>query len=94
MTTSLVLAERANAAGRRPYRAAVAELRASLILAGAIIEPTAEDWERAWQNYARGDAIGAGVVDHVSCLMMRRYNLVQAFTNDRHFLAGGFEVLF
>lgn len=93
-TTPLVLIECANAAARRPYRAAVVELRESLVAAGAVIEPTPVEWEQAWRNYARGDASGAGVVDHLSFLVMRRYGLVQAFTNDRHFLAAGVEVLF
>ena len=93
LTTPLVLVECANAAARRPYRAAVAELRESLMAAGAVIDPSGEEWEQAWQNYARGDA-SAGVVDHLSFLVMRRHGLTRAFTNDRHFLAAGMEVLF
>ena len=77
-----------------PYRAAVAELRQSLTAAGAVIEPLSAEWDQAWQNYARGDAADAGVVDHLSFLVMRRYGLTRAFTNDRHFLAAGIEILF
>ena len=94
LTTNLVLVECANAAARRPYRAAVAELREALTAAGAVIEPPREDWEQAWQNYARGAAGNAGVVDHLSFLVMRRHGLTRAFTNDRHFIAAGFEALF
>ena len=45
LTTSLVLVECANAAARRPYRTAVAELRALLAAAGAVVDPTREEWE-------------------------------------------------
>jgi predicted nucleic acid-binding protein len=94
LTTSLVLVECANAAARRPYRAAVVELRESLTAAGSVIDPSGAEWEQAWRNYASGDAGSAGVVDHLSFLVMRRYGVARAFTNDRHFLAAGIEVLF
>ena len=94
LTTPLVLVECANAAARRPYRAAVAELREALAAAGSVVEPERAEWEEAWKNYARGDAASAGMVDHVSFLVMRRRGLMRAFTNDRHFTAAGLEVLF
>ena len=94
LTTSLVLVECANAAARRPYRAAVAQLREALTADGAVVEPAREEWEEAWRNYARGDAASAGVVDHLSFLVMRRFGLARAFTNDRHFVAAGMEILF
>lgn len=47
LTTSLVLVECANAAARRPYRAAVAELRGSLTAAGAGVDPSGAEWEQA-----------------------------------------------
>ena len=62
--------------------------------ANAVIDPSREDWEQAWRSYARGEAAGAGVVDHLSFLVMRRHRIVHAFTNDRHFLAAGCEILF
>ena len=71
-----------------------AELRESLMAASVVIDPSGAEWEQAWQNYARGDAANAGVVDHSSFLVMRRYGLTRALTNDRHFLAAGMEVLF
>ena len=75
-TTSLVLVECANAAARRPYRAAVVELRESLTAAGAAIDPSGTEWEQAWQNYARGNAGSASVVDQLSFLIMRRYGVI------------------
>ena len=94
MTTPYVLAECANAATRRPYRAAVVRMRNSLTASAAVIVPTDEEWDSAWQNYSRGDAASAGVVDQLSFLVMRRFGCTRAFTNDRHFSAAGFEVLF
>ena len=45
LATSLVLAECANAAARRPYRQAVVDLRSSLKAAGAVIDPSDAEWE-------------------------------------------------
>jgi predicted nucleic acid-binding protein len=68
--------------------------RASLEDSGRLIEPTLEDWHQAWVAYARGDAAGAGIVDHVSFLVMRRLGITDVFSNDRHFKAAGFNTLF
>ena len=93
-TTSFVLLECGNAAARRPYRQAVARLRERLETAGLLIVPTAEDWNQAWVAFSRGEGDQAGIVDHVSFIVMRRLGLSQVFTNDAHFRAAGFEVLF
>ena len=94
LATTHVLLETGNAAARRPYRLAVARLWASLEKAGGLLNPTAEDLTQAWAAYQRGDAESAGIVDHVSFVVMRRLGLVEAFTNDRHFRAAGFTPLF
>jgi predicted nucleic acid-binding protein len=59
-----------------------------------LIVPTNEDWQAAWLAYENGGAGGAGIVDQVSFTVMRRLGISKAFTNDRHFRAAGFEVLF
>lgn len=94
LTTTFVMAECANAAARRPYRGAVAELHETLETEGAIIVPTDADWREAWNRYAVGDATSPGVVDHLSFIVMRRLGVQRAFTNDRHFIGAGFEALF
>ena len=94
VTTSYVLLECGNAAARRPYRQSVVRLRDRLVSSRALIEPADEDIEKAWAAYARGEADQAGIVDHVSLLVMRRLGISRAFTNDRHFRAAGFETLF
>ena len=43
-------------------------------------------WNRA--------ASQAGIVDQVSFIVMRRLGIIEAFTNDKHFEAAGFRVLF
>jgi predicted nucleic acid-binding protein len=69
-------------------------LRRSFLDDGRLIEPTPEDFDQAWSAYGRGLAGEAGIIDHVSFVVMRRLGLTQAFTNDAHFRAAGFEVLF
>ena len=94
MTTPLILWECGNAAARRPYRQRVKVVRQYLIQARLLIEPTAQEIEDAWAAFERDDAGQAGIVDHVSFVVMRRLGIVEAFTNDKHFQAAGFTVLF
>jgi uncharacterized protein len=61
---------------------------------GSLIVPTPDDQRAAWAAYQRGDAGQAGIVDHVSFAVMPRLGSIQAFTNDAHFRAAGFETLF
>lgn len=93
-TSSLVLVECANAAARRPYRAAVAELRQQMEADGRVFHPQESDWESVWTEYQRGPIGGPGVVDLFSFRAMRQLSIERAFTNDRHFSAAGFQVLF
>jgi len=94
ITTEAVLLECGNAAARRPFRRRVAALRQELIRGGMLVVPTAEDVEEAWAAYDRGEAGGAGIVDHLSFTVVRRLGLTEAFTNDEHFRAAGFTTLF
>ena len=94
VTTSLVLIECANAAARHPFRKDVIELRKNLKARQGLIEPTDGDIEQAWEAYGQGLAGQAGIVDHVSFVVMRRLGLTEAFTCDAHFRAAGFVTLF
>jgi predicted nucleic acid-binding protein len=94
VTTSYVLLECGNAASRRPYRHRPNALRIQLREAGLLIDLTDEEIDGAWAAFDRGEAGDAGIVDHVSFAVMRRLGIRQAFTNDRHFTAAGFETLF
>jgi predicted nucleic acid-binding protein len=94
VTTTWILMECGNAAARRPYRSDVDDLRLRLSAQERLLVPTDEDLDRAWANDRRGEAGSAGIVDHVSFVVMRRLGLSRVFTNDAHFRAAGFETLF
>jgi predicted nucleic acid-binding protein len=93
-STTFVLAECGNAAARRPYRPYVWRLRAKLEKARKLITPTDKDWKKAWDAYERKEFGDAGLVDCISIVVGKRLGITQVFTNDRHFSAAGFEVLF
>ena len=94
VTTRYVLLECGNAVARTALRAEVTRLRMSLANSGKLIDPTEDDWKNAWIAYDNGKPGEPGIVDSVSFAVMRRLGLRQAFTNDRHFTAAGFETLF
>lgn len=94
VTTTSVLLECGNAAARRTYREDVCTLRQKMLANQCLLEPTAAEIEQAWADYAAGLAGDAGIVDHVSFVVMRSLGLTEAFTNDRHFQAAGFVTLF
>ncbi len=93
-STTLVLVECANAAARKPYRRRIAEIRREFLADGTLINPSDADLDAAWEAYEQGQAGQAGIVDHVSFVVMRRLGLTEAFTSDAHFRAAGFETLF
>ena len=94
INTTYVFLECGNTAARRPYRHFVTQVREELEATGRLMAPTVEDWRAAWQAYASGGAADAGIVDHVSFIVMRRLGITDVFTNDRHFKAAGFNLLF
>lgn len=93
-TSTLVLLECGNAVARKPYRRRLAEIRREFLADGTLIVPTDADIDAAWSAYERGEAGQAGIVDHVSFVVMRRLGLIEAFTSDAHFKAAGFVTLF
>jgi len=94
ITTSYVMIECASYASRRAYRTEVVRMRDELGMAGDLLEPLPAEVHSAWDEYARGIAGTASLVDLVSFAVMRRLGITQAFTNDKHFSAAGFEVMF
>lgn len=94
ITTPLVLYECGNALSRSDCRSAVDDLRQLLAETHQLIEPTAEELEGAWLDFRRQSAGSAGIVDLISFAVMRRLDITDAFTNDKHFAAVGFKVLF
>ena len=94
VTTSAILLECGSAASRKLYRRDVELLRRTLISDGRLIIPADSDVEQAWTEYWRGNAGDAGIVDHISFVVMRGLGITEAFTNDRHFRTAGFTTLF
>jgi predicted nucleic acid-binding protein len=94
VTTHLIFLEAGNAAAKTPYRKPLNDIRREMTGRGKVFELAASQFEAAWTNYERGDANRAGIVDQVSFVVMRRLGLTDAFTNDQHFAAAGFTVLF
>ncbi len=94
VTTSYIIAECANATARWIEREKIAALVRSLQASGGFIFPDDDDWSLAWNRYTAGSPGGPGLVDHLSFAAMQRLGLRQAFTNDRHFSAAGFDPLF
>ena len=94
LTTTYVLLESGNSASRTSFRTDANLAREEFEQAGTLIWPTEGDWEQAWQAYQRGEADAAGVVDHVSFVVMRRLGITKAFTNDKHFRSAGMETMF
>jgi predicted nucleic acid-binding protein len=94
LTTTFVFLECGNALARSPMRTIVADVMGEYQARGLLVTPTEEEWQRAWWAYRRGESGEASIVDHISFQVMRRLGIVEAFTNDRHFAAAGFQVLF
>jgi predicted nucleic acid-binding protein len=94
VTTTFILLECGNTAARRTFRTDVCTLRQTLELRAEWIVPTEDDCLKAWAAYERGEAAEAGIVDHVSFVVMRRIGITDVFSNDRHFQAAGFTTLF
>jgi predicted nucleic acid-binding protein len=93
LTSTFVLLECGNAAARRPYRKDVAELWHALAQSGDLIQPTSEQIAAAWASYSTHPIGSAGIVDLVSFAVMRSLGIQEAFTNDAHFRAAGFQLL-
>lgn len=94
VTTPQVLFECGNASARRSYRSDVWLLWNRLRAQGNLTIATDDEIEKAWAAYHRERIGGAGKVDHISFVVMRRLGITDAFTNDRHFKAAGFNALF
>jgi len=94
VTTPAILLECGNAAARTTYRGIVEQFREELKATDQLIIPSAAEEDQAWREYRSGSAGEAGIVDHLSMVVMRRLDITDVFTNDRHFKAAGFNTLF
>jgi predicted nucleic acid-binding protein len=92
--TEQVLLEYGNATARSPHRRGLSEYRSIFQQSGTLIAPTPEDIALAWSAYSADRPGGASIVDHISFLIMKRFQIRKVFSDDRHFREAGFETLF
>lgn len=90
----MVLLECGHASARWPHREDIVAFRKELHAYGDLIVPTMADEDSAWCDFAADLWGSAGIVGHISFAVMRRLGIAEAFSNDRHFVAAGFTVLF
>jgi hypothetical protein len=76
-----------------PNRRNVADLWLALERSSDLIYPTEAQVAAAWNTYMARPAGAAGIVDLVSFAVMRELGIREAFTNEAHFQAEGFETL-
>ncbi len=69
-------------------------LRIELLRKSQLIDPAIQERNAAWDQYRRALPGSAGIVDLISFSVMRRLGISDAFTNDQHFKAAGFNALF
>lgn len=93
-SSDLVMLECGNASARKPFRDDIVAIRRDLIELGTLAKPTDAEVDAAWDAYDKRFAGGAGIVDQVSFILMRRLGITEVFTNDDHFRAAGFVTLF
>ena len=58
------------------------------------LNPRSKNSKQRGQRISETTPVVAGIVDHISFAVMRRLGIADAFTNDRHFKAAGFNTLF
>ncbi|HEX4123096.1 MAG TPA: PIN domain-containing protein [Tepidisphaeraceae bacterium] len=93
-TTPFILAECGNSAARRSFRPSATSIRKQFEQAQTLIWPGDAEWEEAWNACENQGPGSPGIVDQISFVVMRRLSITDAFTNDRHFTAAGFNTLF
>jgi predicted nucleic acid-binding protein len=93
-TTPQILLECGNAASRKAYRPTVDLVRQQFERTQRLVDITREEWGQAWEAYVKAGPGGAGIVDHISFIVMRRIGISDVFSNDRHFKAARFNTLF
>jgi predicted nucleic acid-binding protein len=94
ITTDAVLLECGNVASRLRTRPIVSLFRRSLMEDRRLVLPDAREIEAAWTAYQNGSTGDPGIVDQISFQVMKRYSILEVFSNDRHFKTAGFVTLF
>jgi hypothetical protein len=93
--TDYVIVEVANSLSRNPWRAASIQLINSIHSSDniEIIRIDQDIYDEAWNLYSSRKDKEWGLTDCTSFVVMKRYAIGDAFTNDHHFEQAGFNLL-
>lgn len=95
IVTDYVIVEVANSLSKIPWRSSAIQLINSIQLSGNIrlVEINKEIYNEAWELYSNRTDKEWGLTDCASFVVMKRYAITVAFTNDHHFEPMGFNIL-
>ena len=93
VTTRAVLLEIGNALSKQRYRRYAVEFLSSIEESADVVSLTDDLYARAFDLFRARSDKEWGLVDCVSCVVMREQNITQVLTADRHFQQMGFRAL-
>jgi len=95
IVTDYVIVEVANSLSKIPWRSSAIQLINSIQLSENIrvVEINKEIYNEAWGLYSNRTDKEWGLTDCASFVVMKRYAITVAFTNDHHFEQMGFNIL-
>lgn len=95
ITTELVFAETGGSFSKASFHTIVHDLRSSFISVPRyrLIAPSKEVLNQGWSMFRQYNDKDWSLVDCVSFVVMKKFNLKHAFTFDHHFRQAGFEIL-
>ena len=95
VVTDYVVVEVANSLSKIPWRSSAIQLINSIQLSENIrvVEINKEIYNEAWGLYSKRTDKEWGLTDCASFVVMKRYAITVAFTNDHHFEQMGFNIL-
>ena len=95
IVTDYVIVEVANSLSKIPWRSSAIQLINSIQLSENIrvVEINKEIYNEAWGLYSKRTDKEWGLTDCASFVVMKRYAITIAFTNDHHFEQMGFNIL-
>ena len=95
IVTDYVIVEVANSLSKIPWRSSAIQLINSIQLSEntRVVEINKEIYNEAWELYSNKTDKEWGLTDCASFLVMNRYAITKAFTNDHHFEQMGFKIL-
>ena len=95
IVTDYVIVEVANSLSKIPWRSSAIQLINSIQLSENIrvVEINKEIYNEAWGLYSNRTDKEWGLTDCASFVVMKRYAITVAFTNDHHFEQMGYNIL-